>query len=136
LERYHEQARCTLWVFGGLEVGTAGDGLLATFDGPARAIRCARAIQRKAAPLGLRLHAGVHTGEVERLGRTITGVAVHTAARLAALASSSEMLVSAAVRDLVAGSGLTFEDRGAQALKGLPEPRQVFAVTGDSRGRR
>ena len=133
LERYHVQARRALAVFGGTEVDTAGDGLLATFDGPARAIRCVRAIQREAAPLGLRLHAGVHTGEVERVGRTaVRGVAVHTAARIAALASSTEVFVSATVKDLVAGSGLTFEGRGVHTLKGLPEPRQVFAVSGES----
>ena len=133
LERYRVQASRALTVFGGIEVDTAGDGLLATFDGPARAIRCVRAIQREAAPLGLRLHAGVHTGEVERVGRTaVRGVAVHTAARIAALASSTEVFVSATVKDLVAGSGLTFEDRGVHTLKGLPEPRQVFAVSRES----
>ena len=133
LERYYVQARRVLTIFGGVEVDTAGDGLLATFDGPARAIRCVRAIQREAAPFGLRLHAGVHTGEVERIGRTnVRGVAVHTAARIAALASSSEVLVSATVKDLVAGSGLTFQDRGVHTLKGLPEPRQVFAVSEES----
>ena len=133
LERYYALARRALMVFGGVEVDTTGDGLLATFDGPARAIRCARAIQREAVPLGLRLHAGVHTGEVERVGRAnVRGVAVHTAARIAGLASSSEVFVSATVKDLVAGSGLTFEDRGVHMLKGLPEPRQVFAVSGQS----
>jgi class 3 adenylate cyclase len=132
LERYHAQASRALTVFGGVRVNTAGDGLLATFDGPARAIRCVRAIQREVAPLRLRLHAGVHTGEVERVGTTVQGVAVHTAARIAALASSNEVFVSATVRDLVAGSGLSFEDRGVHTLKGLPEPRQVFALTGDS----
>jgi class 3 adenylate cyclase len=83
--------------------------------------------------LHLRLHAGVHTGEVERVGRTnVRGVAVHTAARIAALVFSSEVFFSATVKDLVAGSGLTFEDRGVRMLKGLPEPRQVFAVSGES----
>jgi class 3 adenylate cyclase len=82
----------------------------------------------------LRLHAGVHTGEVERVGRAaVRGIAVHTAARIAGLASSGEVLVSATVKDLVAGSGLTFEDRGMHVLKGLPEPRQVFAAGGESR---
>jgi class 3 adenylate cyclase len=109
LERFFTLARRPLSVYGGIEVDTAGDGLLTTFDGPARAIRCARVIQREAASLGLELHVGVHTGEVERGGTAISGIAVHVAARIAALATTGEILVSSTVRDLVAGSG---EDRG------------------------
>lgn len=130
LERYYALARRELTVFGGTEIDVAGDGLLTTFDGPARAIRCAKAIQRDATPLRLELRAGVHTGEVERVGTAIRGIAVHIAARIATLAEQGEVLVSSTVRDLVAGSGLTFNDRGLHTLKGLPEPRQIFAVAG------
>jgi class 3 adenylate cyclase len=130
LQRYYTVTRRALTVFGGTEVDTAGDGLLATFDGPARAIRCARSIQRETAPLGLTLRAGVHTGEVERVDRAIRGIAVHMAARITSLAVPGEVLVSSTVKDLVAGSGLSFEDRGLHALKGVPEPRHVLAVSG------
>lgn len=117
-------------LFGGTEVNTTGDGLYATFDGPAKAIRCGRAIQRETALLGFRLRAGAHTGEVERVDRTIRGIAVRAAARIAALASADEVLVSSTVKDLVAGSVLTFEDRGVHVLKSVPEPRQVLLVSG------
>jgi len=130
LQRHYTLTRRALSVFAGTEVDTAGDGLLATFDGPARAIRCGQLIHREAASLGLRLRAGVHTGEVERVDRTVRGIAVHIAARIAALASPGEILVSSTVKDLVAGSGLMFEDRGLQTLKGIPEPRQVLVVSG------
>jgi pimeloyl-ACP methyl ester carboxylesterase/class 3 adenylate cyclase len=130
LERHYMLTRRALSVFAGTEVDRAGDGLLATFDGPARAIRCARSIQREAGALGLALRAGVHTGEVERVDRAIRGIAVHTAARIAALAAPGEVLVSSTVKDLVAGSGLAFDDRGVRALKGVPEPRPIFAVSG------
>ncbi len=129
LERYHDLVHNILTMFGGVVVDTAGDGLLATFDGPARAIRCARTLQRETAPLGLRLRAGIHTGEVERAGGAVRGIAVHTAARIAGLASPGDVLVSSTVKDLVAGSGLVFQDRGLQVLKGVPEARQVLAVS-------
>jgi class 3 adenylate cyclase/dienelactone hydrolase len=112
----------------GREIDTAGDGFLATFDGPARAIRCALAVVAAVRELDLELRAGVHTGEVELEGDHLSGIAVHTGARVAALASPGEVLVSSTVRDLVAGSGLEFEDRGEHELKGVPGPRRLFAV--------
>ncbi len=132
LHRFYALARRALTVFGGTEVDTAGDSLLATFDGPARAIRCARAIQRETRSLlRIGLRAGVHTGEVERTNGAIRGIAVHAASRIATLASAGEVLVSSTVKDLVAGAGVTFEDRGMHVLRGLPEPRQVLAVSAD-----
>ncbi len=128
LERYYAIVRGLLAAYRGVEVDTAGDGLLARFDGPARAIRCARAIQGEAAGLDLRLRAGVHTGEVELAGSAVRGIAVHTAARIASLAGPGEVFTSTTVRDLVAGSGLAFDDRGIHTLKGLAEPKQVLAV--------
>jgi class 3 adenylate cyclase len=128
LERYYTLARRQLVAHAGVEVDTAGDGLLARFDGPARAIRCARAIQREARELGLELRAGVHTGEVEMVGTAIRGIAVHTAARIASLAGPGEVYTSNTVRDLVAGSGIGFQDRGVHTLKGIPDPRQVLTV--------
>jgi pimeloyl-ACP methyl ester carboxylesterase/class 3 adenylate cyclase len=128
LERYYALARRQLVTYAGVEVDTAGDGLLARFDGPARAIRCARAIQREAKELGLELRAGVHTGEVELAGTAIRGIAVHTAARIASLAGPGDVYTSSTVRDLVAGSGIGFQDRGMHVLKGIPEPRQVLTV--------
>ena len=107
--------------FRGLEVNTTGDGFLATFDGPARAIRCASAIVDEAAANAIEVRAGLHTGEVELMDGDIGGVAVHIAARVAGLAQSGEVLVSSTVKDLVAGSGLTFADRGEQVLKGVPD---------------
>ncbi len=115
--------------FGGAVVDHAGDGWLATFDGPARAVRCARAAVNRARELGLPLRAGIHTGEVERDGATATGIAVHVAARVGALASADEVLVTSTVRDLVAGSGIEFGDRGRHVLKGIPEARRLYLVT-------
>jgi class 3 adenylate cyclase len=114
--------------FGGREVDTAGDGFLATFDGPARAIRCAVAIRDGLGAIGLEVRAGLHTGEIELRGDDIAGLAVHIGARIAALAGAGEVLVSSTVRDLVAGSGLAFEDRGSRVLKGVPGEWRVFAV--------
>jgi pimeloyl-ACP methyl ester carboxylesterase/class 3 adenylate cyclase len=128
LERHYALARRQLVAYAGVEVDTAGDGLLARFDGPARAIRCARAIQRDAKELGLELRAGVHTGEVEIAGTAIRGIAVHTAARIASLAGPGEVYTSNTVRDLVAGSGIGFQDRGVHTLKGIPDPRQILTV--------
>ena len=113
--------------FRGSEVDTAGDGFLATFDGPARAIRCGLAIRDAVRGLGLDVRAGLHTGECELLGEKVAGIAVHTGARIAALARAGEVLVSATVRDLVSGSGIEFEDRGEQALKGVGE-RRIYSV--------
>jgi pimeloyl-ACP methyl ester carboxylesterase len=128
LARYYVEARRELAIYGGVEVDTAGDGLLAHFDGPGRAVKCAGAIERAARDLGLEARAGVHTGEVERDRAAIRGIAVHTAARIASLASANEILVSSTVRDLVAGSGLAFVDRGAHQLKGVEGERQLLAV--------
>ncbi|HEV8228550.1 MAG TPA: adenylate/guanylate cyclase domain-containing protein [Candidatus Limnocylindria bacterium] len=128
LNRYYTATRRHLAMFGGTEVDTAGDGLLAHFDGPGRAIRCANAIERSASDLGLEARAGVHTGEVERAGAAIRGIAVHTASRVASLAGAREVFVTSTVRDLVAGSGLEFTDKGTHELKGVPGTRQVLAV--------
>lgn len=111
---------------GGVEVDTAGDGLLATFDGPARAVRFAFAVIRSAKELGLEMRAGIHCGEVERAGTAIRGIAVHIASRTAAAAGANEVLVSTTIRDLTAGSGLRFVDRGLYELKGIPEPRLLL----------
>ncbi|HEX9435616.1 MAG TPA: adenylate/guanylate cyclase domain-containing protein, partial [Candidatus Limnocylindria bacterium] len=129
LARYYTEARRELAIYGGAEVDTAGDGLLAHFDGPGRAIRCAGAIERAAGELGLEARAGVHTGEVERDRSALRGIAVHTAARIASLAKANEVLVSSTVRDLVAGSGLAFVERGAHQLKGIEGTRQLLAVS-------
>jgi class 3 adenylate cyclase len=101
---------------------------LAAFDGPARGVRCAGAIVREMRRLGLEIRAGLHTGECEILGDKLSGIAVHTGARVAALAGASEVLVSSTVKDLVAGSGITFEDRGVQNLKGIPGEWHLYAV--------
>lgn len=130
LERYYTIVRRQLALFGGVEVDTAGDGLLAHFDGPGRAIRCANAIERSATELGLEVRAGVHTGEVERSGSAIRGIAVHVAARVAGIGTAGEVIVTSTVRDLMAGSGLEFVDRGMHVLKGVVGERQVLAVAG------
>jgi class 3 adenylate cyclase len=109
-------------------VDTAGDGFFATFDGPARGIRCAQAIVDAVRPLGLAVRAGLHTGECEVIGDKVGGIAVHVGARVAAKAQPGEVLVSGTVRDLVAGSGITLADRGAHALKGLPGEWLLCAV--------
>jgi len=113
-------------------IKTTGDGLLATFDGPARAVQCAAAIRERLRPLGITLRAGVHTGEVEVRGEDVGGIAVHIGSRVAALAAPGEVMVSRTVTDLVAGSGLTFADRGSYSLKGVPEEWRLFALSGDS----
>jgi class 3 adenylate cyclase len=128
LGNFYALLRKELTVFRGHEVRTAGDGLLATFDGPARAIRCARSMREKIRPLGLQVRTGLHTGECELIDDDIGGIAVHIAARVAALAESDEVLVSSTVRDLVAGSGLEFVDRGAHNLKGVPGDWRLFVV--------
>ena len=109
-------------------MATAGDGFLATFDGPARAIRSALAIVNGVRPLGLEVRAGLHTGEVERVGDDIRGLAVHIGARIAGLAGPGEVLVSRTVKDLVVGSGLGFRDLGTAVLKGVPDEWQLYQV--------
>jgi class 3 adenylate cyclase len=128
LESYHAHVRRQLQRFRGREVKTMGDGFLATFDGPARAIQCAQAIVDESPGLGLATRAGLHTGECELMNDDVGGIAVHIAARVATLAASGEVLVSSTVKDLVAGSGLVFADRGTHVLKGVPERWRLFAV--------
>lgn len=128
LQAHNTVVRAQLAQFRGVEENTAGDGFLATFDGPARAIHCAREIGHRVREHGLEIRAGVHTGEIERLGDDIAGIAVHIGARVAGLAGAGEVLVSGTVRDLVAGSGLSFEDRGSHVLKGVPGEWNVFAA--------
>jgi class 3 adenylate cyclase len=114
--------------FRGREVKTLGDGCLATFDGPARAIRCGRAIADAARALGLEVRIGLHSGEVELIGDDVAGIAVHIAARVGALATPGEVLASSTVKDLVAGSGIRFVDRGATHLKGISDEWRLFAA--------
>jgi class 3 adenylate cyclase len=128
LDRHNSLVRDALGRFRGRELGTAGDGFLATFDGPARAIACAASIRDQVRRLGLEIRAGLHTGELELDGSEIRGIAVHTGARVAAKAGPGEVLTSSTVRDLVVGSGLEFEDRGAHELKGVPGEWRLFAV--------
>ena len=126
LERHHGLVRHELNRFRGREISTAGDGFLATFDGPARAVRCAQAIVQAVRAIGIEVRAGVHTGEVELMGEDVGGIAVHIGARVAAIAAPSQVLVSGTVRDLVAGSGIEFEDRGTFRLKGVPGKWRLF----------
>ena len=128
LQRHHELVRRQLVRFRGREVDTAGDGFFASFDGPARAIRCAQAIVEGVRALGLEVRAGLHTGECELLDGRVAGIAVHTGARVASEAAPGEVLVSSTVKDLVAGSGLAFHDRGAHELKGVPGAWRLYAV--------
>ena len=128
LDRHNVLIRRELLRYRGREVAHTGDGFLAAFDGPARAIRCAQAIVEGVHDLGLTIRAGLHTGECEVSGANLAGIAVHTGARVAAKAEADEVLVSSTVRDLVAGSGITFSERGVHELKGLPGQWQLFAV--------
>jgi class 3 adenylate cyclase len=128
LERHHAIVRRELARLRGQEVDTAGDGFFATFDGPARAVRCASGIIDAVKSLGITIRAGLHTGECELIGNKVGGIAVHTGARVAAHAGPGEVLVSSTVKDLVAGSGLRFADRGVHALKGVPGEWRLFAV--------
>jgi pimeloyl-ACP methyl ester carboxylesterase len=128
LEQHNTVVRVQLKRFRGRELSTAGDGFLATFDGPARAVACAVSIRDAARTLGLQIRFGLHTGELEMVGTEIRGIAVHTGARVAALAGAGEVLASSTVRDLVAGSGLEFEDRGSHELKGVPGEWHLYAV--------
>ncbi|MBV8304238.1 MAG: adenylate/guanylate cyclase domain-containing protein [Acidimicrobiia bacterium] len=128
LDSHHQEVRRSLAQFGGVEVDTAGDGFLATFDGPARAVRCACFIRDAVRRIGLDIRAGLHTGEVERRDRSIAGLAVHIGARVAAVAEASEVLVTDTVKALVIGSGIAFGDRGMHHLKGVPDEWHLFRV--------
>ena len=128
LDRHDEIVRRYVQRYQGREIKAIGDGFLAAFDGPARAVRCAQAIAAAVAALDLEIRAGAHTGEVEVRGDDIGGLAVHIAARVAALAEPGEILTSSTVKDLVAGSGIEFTGRGAHALKGVPGRWQVYAA--------
>ena len=130
LASHHRAVRHELTHWRGTEIDTTGDGFLATFDGPARAIRCACAARDAVHELGLEIRAGLHTGEYEIFGATIAGLTVHTGARIAALAGTGEVLVSSAVKDLVAGSGIEFEDRGEHELKGVPDRWRLYRALG------
>jgi class 3 adenylate cyclase len=129
IESHNEVVARELDRFRGRHVDSAGDGVFATFDGPARAIRCAAGIRDAVTALGLEIRAGVHTGEVEVLGDDLAGMAVHIGARVAARAEAGEILVSGTVRDLVVGSGVRFEDRGTAELKGVPGEWRLYTVT-------
>jgi len=128
VERHHRVVRAQLARFRGVEVDTAGDGFFATFDGPARAVSCAKAIGEAVRPLGIEVRIGVHTGEIEVSDGKAAGLAVHIGARIGSLAAPSEVLVSSTVKDLVAGSGLVFEDAGQHELKGVTDRWQLYRV--------
>jgi class 3 adenylate cyclase/pimeloyl-ACP methyl ester carboxylesterase len=128
IEDHHAIVRAMIGRYRGKEIETAGDGFFATFDGPARGVRCAGAIIEAVRPLGLELRAGLHTGEVETIGENVRGITVHIGARVGALAGPSEIMVSQTVKDLVAGSGLAFQDAGEHELKGIPERWHLYRV--------
>lgn len=128
LERHNAAVRFEVETYRGRIIGTQGDGFLATFDGPGRAISAARAIIKALSPLGLEVRSGLHTGEIEIVGDDVAGLAVHIGARIAALAAPGDVLVSRTVKDLVVGSGIEFEDRGTHSLKGVPDEWQIFAA--------
>jgi class 3 adenylate cyclase len=128
VEQHHAAIRRELARFRGHEIDTAGDGFFASFDGPARAIRCACAISESVRQFGLELRAGLHTGECELMNGKVGGIAVHIGARVAAAAGPGEILLSQTVKDLVAGSGIAFDERGATELKGVPGEWRLFAV--------
>ena len=127
--RHHDIVRLEIDRFRGHERDTAGDGFFATFDGPARAVRCAKAIEERVGSIALAIRAGVHTGEVEITPEGPSGISVHFGARVAALARSNEVWASSTVRDLTAGSGLVFEDVGEHQLKGVPDPWRLYRVS-------
>jgi len=128
LESYYSLVERQIVRFGGRKVGTAGDGVFASFDGPARAVRCAMSVRESAPGIGINVRAGLHTGECEVVGDNLGGIAVHIGARICEVATPDEILVSSTLRDLVAGSGLHFSPRGSPPLKGVPEERSLFAV--------
>jgi class 3 adenylate cyclase len=128
LEEHHRLARGIVARYRGEYVESTGDGMLATFDGPARAVRCAKALEEAVAPLGIQIRAGAHTGEITRTEHGVAGVGVHVAARVASLAGADEVWVSSTVKDLTAGSGLAFEDAGEHELKGVPDTWHLYRV--------
>jgi len=130
LEAHRRIVRRALDTHGGTEVDTAGDGFLAVFDGPARAVRAALEASEGVTQLGVELRSGVHTGEVERDGQGVVGLAVHLGARIVSVAGASEVVVSQTVKDLAAGSGLRFEDAGEHELKGVPDRWHLYRVVG------
>ena len=130
LERHHDLVRLELARYRGVEIDTAGDGFFASFDGPARAIACAREIVERVPDLGLEVRAGIHTGECERVGDKLAGLAVNVGARVSGAAGAGEVLVSQTVKDLVAGSEIEFDDRGTHELKGVPGEWRLYAVSG------
>jgi class 3 adenylate cyclase len=132
LDRHDSIVRDELRRHHGREVVTTGDGFVATFDGPARAIRCTEAITSAVRGLGIQIRAGLHTGECELRGDNVAGLAVHIAARVGAVARADQILVSSVVKDLVAGAGITFEDQGEHALKGVPNAMKLYAVSATS----
>jgi class 3 adenylate cyclase len=127
LDRHDDATRYQIGQFNGIGVQNRGDGFLAMFDSPARAVRCAAAIAQMIAPLGISVRSGIHTGEIHLKRNQISGIAVHVAARIAAIAQPGEACLSKTVRDLVTGSGLVFEDRGIHLLRGVPEEIQLYA---------
>jgi class 3 adenylate cyclase len=131
LDRHDEMVREQLRIFRGREVNTTGDGFVASFDGPARAIRCGEDILNGTGALGIDLRMGLHTGECEVRGKDLGGLAVHIAARVSSLASPGEVLVSGTVKDLVVGSGIEFNERGEHVLKGVPGTWRLYAVSGE-----
>jgi class 3 adenylate cyclase len=129
LEGHHEAVRRELEIFRGHEVKTTGDGFHATFDGPARSVQCATAIRESTRQMGLNVRIGIHTGECEVRDESLEGVTIHIAARISGMAAGGDILVSRTVKDLVAGSGIKFEDFGTHALKGIPDEHQLYKVT-------
>ena len=132
VERHHATIRAMIGRYRGTEVDTAGDGFFATFDGPARAVRCARAIVEAMQPLGIPVRTGVHTGEVELIDAKVGGIAVAIGARVAALAGPDEVLVSQTVKDLTVGSNLVYTDAGEHDLKGVPGRWRLYRLRADS----
>jgi class 3 adenylate cyclase len=128
LARHEGIGRRMVERYRGRFINTTGDGLLATFEGPARAIRCAREMRSEIGKLGLDIRAGLHTGEIELSGENVSGMGVHIGARISALAGPGEVLASSTVKDLVTGSGIKFEDRGSHELKGVPDEWRIYAV--------
>jgi class 3 adenylate cyclase len=134
IDEHDRSAKALVVRFRGEYVHTTGDGLLATFDGPARAVRCAQAIIEGARPLGADIRAGLHTGEIERADHGVAGVGVHIGARVGAMAWAGDVWVSSTVKDLTAGSGLAFEDRGEHALKSVPDRWHLYRGGGGMNG--
>ena len=128
MQQHNALVRRRLGEFGGEELDTAGDGFFAAFDGPRRAIECITALLEDVETLGLQIRAGIHTGECERLGSKLTGIAVVVGSRVASFAGAGEVLVSSTVKDLVAGSGIKFAERGVHELKGVPGEWRLYSV--------